>query len=84
MKTAISVPDDTFDRVDRRARELGLNRSQFYTAAAERWLVELDSVEITARLDRAVEAAGPAARVEAASFAAGAARALASLSDDEW
>jgi len=29
MKTAISVPDETFDQAERRAAELGMSRSEF-------------------------------------------------------
>jgi mRNA interferase MazF len=41
VKTAISVPDETFARVDEAAARLGVSRSEFYARAAERWLVEL-------------------------------------------
>ncbi|WP_205687340.1 ribbon-helix-helix protein, CopG family [Cellulomonas endophytica] len=36
MKVAISVPDGTFERVVRRAADLGMNRSEFFARAAER------------------------------------------------
>ena len=38
MKTAISLPDDTFERVDRAATQLGISRSEFFARAAEHWL----------------------------------------------
>lgn len=42
MKTAISLPDETFRRVDAAARRLGVSRSEFFTRAAEQWLASLD------------------------------------------
>ena len=38
MKTAISVPDPVFERVDREAKRLGVSRSEFFAKAAERYL----------------------------------------------
>lgn len=57
MKTAISVPDDTYDRAERAARRHGMNRSQFYAAAAERFVAELDSADLTDAVDAMAEAA---------------------------
>ena len=54
MKAAISVPDETFFRVDAAARRLRVSRSEFYARAAERWLAALDEDETTAAIDRAV------------------------------
>ncbi len=51
MKTAISVPDETFARVDAAAERLGVSRSQFYARAAERWLAALDDDGTTAAID---------------------------------
>ncbi len=58
MKTAISVPDETFERVDQRARELGLSRSEFYATAATHYLQELDRNSLTARIDEALALVG--------------------------
>ena len=58
VKTAISVPDDTFKRVDRRAAELGVNRSQFYATAATRYLEELDRSSLTSRINDALALVG--------------------------
>lgn len=54
MKTAISVPEETFDRATRRAEELGISRSALFTEAAQRYLDELDSASITEQVDRAL------------------------------
>jgi hypothetical protein len=58
VKTAISVPDDTFERASRRARELGISRSEFFATAATRYLEALDRESLTARIDEALELVG--------------------------
>lgn len=55
MKTAISLPDDTFERVENAARRLGVSRSQFFARAAERWLDALDDESTTDAINRAIE-----------------------------
>ena len=54
VKTAISLPDDTFERATRRARELGMSRSEFFATAAVRYLAELDRTSLTGRIDEAL------------------------------
>lgn len=54
VKTAISVPDDTFRRVDDAARRLGVSRSEFFARAAERWLAALDDDGTTDAINRAL------------------------------
>jgi metal-responsive CopG/Arc/MetJ family transcriptional regulator len=54
VKTAISVPDDTFRRVDSAAKRLGVSRSEFFARAAERWLQDLDRDDITDAIDHAI------------------------------
>ena len=58
MKTAISVPDDTFQRVERRAAELGVSRSQFYATAAARYLEDLERTSLTAKINDALARVG--------------------------
>jgi metal-responsive CopG/Arc/MetJ family transcriptional regulator len=55
MKTAISLPDATFERVQRAARKLGVSRSEFFARAAERWLDHLDDERTTDAIDQAIE-----------------------------
>lgn len=55
VKTAISLPDKTFARVDEAARKLGVSRSEVFARAAERWLDALDDERTTAEIDRALE-----------------------------
>ena len=54
MKTAISLPDATFERIERAAKKLGVSRSEFFARAAERWLDDLDDVGTTEAIDRAI------------------------------
>jgi len=56
MKTAISVPDETFEKASRRAHDLGMSRSEFFTRAAARYLDELDAESVTRQIDQAVAA----------------------------
>ncbi|MET3922729.1 ribbon-helix-helix protein, CopG family [Arthrobacter sp. UYEF20] len=58
MKTAISLPDDTFERASRRARDLGLSRSEFFARAANHYLKELDAESVTKQIDAALERTG--------------------------
>jgi metal-responsive CopG/Arc/MetJ family transcriptional regulator len=58
MKTAISLPDETFNRVDRAAKQMGMSRSEFFARAAERWLSDLDDDGTTAAIDRAIAGLG--------------------------
>src|SRR5579863_295403 len=57
MKTAISLPDDTYAQATRRAAELGISRSEFFARAARRYLDELASQSLTQQIDEALQAA---------------------------
>lgn len=70
MKTAISVPDPVFDRVEHHAHRLGLSRSEFFARAAERWADELDGADLTAAIDHALDLAGDDGTSEFARVAA--------------
>jgi hypothetical protein len=54
MKTAISVPDETFVQATSRAHELGLSRSEFFARAARRYLDDLDASSVTKQIDEAL------------------------------
>jgi metal-responsive CopG/Arc/MetJ family transcriptional regulator len=58
MKTAISVPDETFEQATERAAELGISRSEFFARAARRYLDELTSRSLTRQIDEALRVAG--------------------------
>ena len=69
MKTAISVPDDTFEQATKRAGELGISRSEFFARAARRYLDDLSTVSLTRQIDEALSAADPDDSGEAAAQA---------------
>jgi metal-responsive CopG/Arc/MetJ family transcriptional regulator len=54
MKTAISLADETFARVEQAAKRLGVSRSEFFARAAERWLDDLDDDQTTDAINRAL------------------------------
>jgi Arc/MetJ family transcription regulator len=58
VKTAISVPDETFERATKQAAELGISRSEFFSRAARRYLDELASRSLTQQVNQALTAAG--------------------------
>ena len=58
MKTAISLPDETFRRASERAQQLGISRSEFFATAAQRYLADLDRESLTARIDQALDLVG--------------------------
>jgi metal-responsive CopG/Arc/MetJ family transcriptional regulator len=57
VKTAISVPDDTFEQASKQAAELGISRSEFFARAARRYLDELAACSLTQQVDDALRAA---------------------------
>lgn len=54
VKTAISLPDDTFRRVDHAAKRMGVSRSEFFARAAESWLDALEDDGTTVAINRAI------------------------------
>lgn len=59
VKTAISLPAETYERATRMARELGLSRSAFFSRAAERYLQQLQDSALTREVNEALETLGP-------------------------
>lgn len=82
MKTAISLPDETFDRVSQRARDLGMSRSEFFTRAAQRYLDELDEQSLTGQIDGALACLHGADEAQAAAVGIG--HRVLDAVDDEW
>jgi metal-responsive CopG/Arc/MetJ family transcriptional regulator len=81
MKTAISVPDEVFDAATKRARELGISRSEFFSTAATRYLDELSRESLTDRINQVL--ALPGYDAEASEFAASVNRRRLNA-DDDW
>jgi metal-responsive CopG/Arc/MetJ family transcriptional regulator len=85
MKTAISVPNETFRRVDERAAALGMSRSEFYARAADALLERLDAQSRVEAINAALSRGGVRAESDAASIGQVGLENLASLTrDDEW
>ena len=59
MKTAVSLPDAVFERAERLATRLGKSRSELYRDALALYLAAHDDDEVTAAMDRVVDAVGP-------------------------
>ena len=79
VKTAISLPEETFEQATRRAAELGISRSEFFARAARIYLDQLAAHSVTQQIDEALAAAGD----DDSSAAAAAGRRY--LADqDEW
>jgi hypothetical protein len=81
VKTAISVPDETFEQVEVHAAALGMSRSEFYTRAAQQYLEQLDAESLAARIDAALDLAGSD---DSAELAAEAGRRRLAHGEDEW
>ena len=58
MKVAISIPDDVFDTGERLARRLKTSRSQLYARALGDFVLQHDADQVTATMNRVVDAVG--------------------------
>ena len=81
MKTAISVPDETFAQVEQGAKGLGVTRSEFYTRAARFYLEHLEQQSLTKAIDAALDLIGDDDDSSAVAVDAGRRRLVA---DDDW
>jgi metal-responsive CopG/Arc/MetJ family transcriptional regulator len=55
MKTAISLPEDTYEQATRQAAELGISRSEFFARAARSYLDQLASQSLTEQINQALQ-----------------------------
>lgn len=55
MKTAVSVPNEVFERAERLAKRLELSRSELYSRALREYLARHTPDEVTQALDRLSE-----------------------------
>ncbi len=80
MKTAVSVPDDVFQKAEHLARREGRSRSEVYSAALREYVARHAPDEVTESIDRAMadlgDDAGPDGFLRAATSA--------SLAASEW
>ncbi|MBC7220625.1 ribbon-helix-helix protein, CopG family [Candidatus Bipolaricaulota bacterium] len=58
MKTAVSLPDELFERADRFARRAGKSRSELFQDALREYLARRAPEDLTEAVNRAVAAAG--------------------------
>ncbi|HCU25482.1 MAG TPA: hypothetical protein DF383_10740 [Deltaproteobacteria bacterium] len=56
MKTAISLPDDIFEKAERYARRAKMKRSQLYGEALAEYLARHSPDEVTEAMNRVVDA----------------------------
>jgi len=78
MKTAISIPDDLFDRADKLARQTKRSRSQLFCDALKEYLARHTTDDVTEAMNRVCAEVG----VGADEFSTSAAREL--LKRVEW
>ena len=81
MKTAISIPDGTFEQATTRAAALGMSRSEFFTRAVRCYLEQLDAESLTQQIDAAIALIRSDDSTE---FAVAAGRAHLSRDEDGW
>ncbi|MEO1336396.1 MAG: ribbon-helix-helix protein, CopG family [Myxococcota bacterium] len=55
MKTAISLPNELFDAVDRTAQRLGISRSELFARAAQAYLKQHSSDTVRSSYDAAYQ-----------------------------
>lgn len=56
MRTAISVPDDIFDKVEKLARRVRKSRSEVFTAALREYVARHAPDEVTDAINKACDA----------------------------
>jgi metal-responsive CopG/Arc/MetJ family transcriptional regulator len=66
MKTAISLPDETYEQATRQAAELGISRSEFFARAARSYLDQLAAHSLTAQINEVLRDAGDDSNAAAA------------------
>jgi metal-responsive CopG/Arc/MetJ family transcriptional regulator len=78
MKTAVSIPDDVFEKVERFARRTKRSRSEVFSTALREYIARHAPDEVTDAINRAVDEIGD----QTDDFVATAARRL--LEKTEW
>ncbi len=58
MKTAVSVPDDVFERAERLAQREGRSRSEVYSTALREYVARNSPDEVADALDRVIAEVG--------------------------
>ena len=55
MKTAVSIPDEVFEKVERFARRTKRSRSEIFSSALREYMARHSPDEVTAAIDQALE-----------------------------
>ena len=58
MKTAVSIPDEVFEKVERFARRAKRSRSEVFSAALKEYIARHSPDEVTAAINQALESIG--------------------------
>lgn len=58
MKTAISLPDELYERATAEAKRLGVSRSELFAVATRRYLDDISGRDLTERIDAALPPSG--------------------------
>jgi metal-responsive CopG/Arc/MetJ family transcriptional regulator len=58
MKTAVSIPDDIFEKVERLARRAKKSRSEVFSAALREYVARHSPDEVTESINRVVDRIG--------------------------
>ena len=58
MKTAVSIPDEVFEKVERFARRAKRSRSEVFSAALQEYIARHSPDEVTAAINQALESIG--------------------------
>lgn len=78
MKTAVSIPDDVFEKVERFAKREKRSRSEVFSAALREYMARHAPDEVTDAINRAIDEIGD----QTDEFAAAAARRI--LEQVDW
>ena len=78
MKTAISIPNETFDAAEHFASSTGMSRSELYTKAVLEYLNKHKYINITSKLNEVYDKSGSGLDSKLHSMQ------ISSLSKEEW
>lgn len=78
MKTAVSIPDDIFEKVERLARRAKRSRSEVFSAALREYVARHSPDEVTEAINRVCDQVGD----QSDEFVGAAARRI--LKNTEW
>ena len=84
MKTAISLPDDLFERGERLAKRLGISRSELYRRALASFVTDHEGEALTAELDSLYEEEAADSQLDPVIEAMQGASLVCDRNEDEW